>query len=258
MDLASWERRLLPPRVRRSVRTARALWATGALRKPAELVDRWRHRQPFQRLQKALFYHRYAAALLLGHELGLYDLLAAGPRGAAAVAEACAIHPRAAEAMLRILEAEGLLERTGEGYRLSAFGRLYLVRGGGLSMADTLDLLAAQAAAFAELPGGMASGAVPAALDIFSPDGRYQAFLDAVNGFLHFAAADLLAAIALPEIESFICGSMGVSFSALLRARSRGFAAATAWPTTGWPAATATRATRPPTAGATRRSTWCS
>ncbi len=219
MALATWERRLLPPRVRQSVQAVRALWTTGTLRRPGELLDRWRYRDGFRRMNKALFYHRYATAFLLGHELGLFDQLEHEPRSAAEVAEQCHIHPRSADQLLRILHAEGMLDRDHSGYRLSGFGRLYLARDGQLSMADTLDLMAAQALAFAELRRCMETGQVPASLDIFSEDGRYQAFLNAVNGFLHFAGAELLQQIELPEIESFILGSMGVSFSALLLER---------------------------------------
>ena len=216
MAMAKWENKLLPAPVRKSVRAVRMLWATGALRKPGELVDRWRHRDAFRQINKALFYHRYAAAFMLGHELGLYDYLYAGGKSINEVAEACAIHPRAAEALLRILAGEELLMRVGDDYQLSEFGRLYMARAGRLSLADSFDLMAAQALAFAELEHGMKTGQVPAALDIFSADGRYQAFLNAVNTFLHYAGADLLAQIELPEIRSFILGSMGVSFSSLL------------------------------------------
>ncbi len=216
MAMANWQSKLVPAPLRKSVRTVRMLWATGALRRPGELVDRWRHRDAFKQIEKALFYHRYAAAFMLGHELGIYDQLYAGGKRIDEIAEACGIHPRAAEALLRILTGEELLVRIGDEYQLSEFGRLYMAREGRLSLADSFDLMAAQALAFAELESGMKTGQVPAALDIFSADGRYQAFLNAVNTFLYYAGADLLQRIELPEIRSFILGSMGVSFSSLL------------------------------------------
>jgi len=195
------------------------LWTTGELAKPRELIERWRHRAAFNRVQKALFYHRYATAFFLGHETGLFDQLYGTAKTAADVATECSLAPRAAEQLLRVLESERMVTREGASYRLSDFGRLYMAREGRFTMGPTLDLMAAQAAAFPEVCTGMQTGQVPSTLDIFSDDGRYKSFLDAVNSFLHFAGAELLQEVELPDIRSFIVGSMGVSFSSLLLAR---------------------------------------
>jgi hypothetical protein len=211
--------RLLPERIRKPLKAARMLWATGELAKPRELAEKWRHRAAFKRVHKALFYHRYATAFFLGHEAGVFNQLYAAPRSVDELADACSISPRAADSLLRVLESERLVTRDGDRYRLTDFGKLYMAREGRYTMAPTLDLMAAQAAAFPEVRVGMQTGRVPSTLDIFSEDGRYNSFLDAVNSFLYFAGAELLQEIDLPDIRTFILGSMGVSFSALLLAR---------------------------------------
>ena len=208
---------LLPPRLRRTARRLRMLWAMGVPTDPIAFARQWRHRRAFARLQRSLFYHRYATAVLLGHEIGLFDALAAAARSShdsSELASACGVDPRAAEALARILESEGMVERRGAGWGLSGFGELFLARSGEASVAPMLDLMAAQATAFAELPASMKTGAVPGALDIFSESGRHRAFLGAVNAYLHWAGRDLLGRVSLPPIRSVLVGSMGVSFSA--------------------------------------------
>jgi hypothetical protein len=208
----------LPRRLRRPVETLTTLWSTGAFARPLELVSQWRHRDAFRRVQRALFYQRWANALLLAHQVRLFDALTA-ERTVDEVARACALQPRAVEALLRVVESQGLVARGRERWRLTPFGRHFLTRDGRHSIANLLELMAAHAAAFAELPSSMASGRVPAALDIFSEASRYPAFLDGVNEYLALAGRDLLSRLALPDVRSFIVGSMGVSFSALLLER---------------------------------------
>ncbi len=60
----------------------------------------------------------------------------------------------------------------------------------------------------------MRDGSVPAKLDIFSTDGDYLTFLDAVNSYLYWASVELIRKARLSDVRSFIVGSMGVSFSA--------------------------------------------
>jgi hypothetical protein len=167
------------------------------------------------RLQKSLFYHRWASALLLAHELGLFDRLAERPRTAAELAST-ALNANGAEALLRVLEAEGLVERRDGRFALTTFASLYLPRSGRHSLGGMLDLMSAQASAFGELPARLADERTPAALDIFSSASRYRAFLSAVNEYLDAAGRDLLSRIRLGEVRSFIVGSMGVSFSAIV------------------------------------------
>jgi len=213
-DRARWRRALLPRPLRQPLTLLHTLWATGMLAEPRLLASQLRHRGALARMHRALFYHRFATALLLGHEVGLFDALRAAPATAAELAARCGLAPRAAEQLLRILEAEGMVERSGARFALGGFGQAYLVRDGEQSAAAMLDLMAAQAASFAAARDGLRDGTVPAELDIFSPAGRHRAFLDAVNGYLHRAGAELLHRAELPAIRSFIVGSMGVSFSA--------------------------------------------
>lgn len=206
----------LPRRLRRPFETLRTIWSVGAFSRPHELYSQWRHRSEFARVRRALFYHRWTSALLLGHELRLFDALAQTPLTAEEAAAATKIHARAAEAILRVLESEHHLARDGAHFGLSPFARDYLTRTGSHSIAPMLDLMAAQASAFAELPLAMATGRVPAPLDIFSQASRYQAFLDGVNDYLSWAGRELLARASLGPVRSFIVGSMGVSMSAIV------------------------------------------
>lgn len=195
------------------------MWALGAFSKPRELLEQWRHRVGFMKLQKSLFYHRYASAVLLAHEVGIFDALKDGPLSFQQVGSKCQIHPRSAEALVRIVESQGLAKRRAEGYELSKFAEAYLTRTSRFSLSPMLELMTAQSLAFADLPQAVRDGSIPGVLDIFSDEGRYQAFLDAVNAYLDWAVRDLLHRVELPDIKTFIVGSMGVSFSALLLER---------------------------------------
>jgi hypothetical protein len=196
-----------------------SLVATGLLSDPFVIANQWRYRRPIFRVQKSLLYHRYATALLLAHEVGLLEALAERDHTVQTAARACRLKPRAADSLLRILVSEGIANVRRDQYRLSRFGRLYLIGDGRFSISPMLDMMAAQAAAFAQLPEALGSGETPDALDIFSPEGRYRAFLRSVNSYLHWASQDLLTRLNLPRINHFIVGSMGVSFSAALMKR---------------------------------------
>lgn len=209
----------LPKPIRRGAETVRVMAALGVFSDPLKLVKQWRHRAEFQRLQKALFYHRYASALLLANEVGLFAALEKGGRTIEQTAGELGVNPRAAEALLRILESEGAVERHGRRYQLSPFGAAYLAPASTFSVSPMLDLMAAQAFALAEVPRCMKSGGQPKVLDIFSKRGRYRDFLAAVNAFVDLAGRDLLQQADLPEVKDFIVGSMGVSMSALLLER---------------------------------------
>jgi len=209
----------MPRRVRKSGRFIRGLWESGVLTDPAELRNYWRDREDMRRVQRSLFYHRFATALLLARRLGLLTALADGPLTSEAAGKRCEILPEAAASLLRILESENVVRRSGDRYSLTEFGRRSLVESGPFSFADTLDLVAAQAAAFGEVEEALRTGATPPSLDIFEDNGATEAFLASVNRYLSWAARDLLRAADLPPIRSFIVGSMGVSFSAALLER---------------------------------------
>lgn len=209
----------LPKPIRQPLQAMRTLWRVGAFARPLDALEQFKHRHQFLRLQKSLFYHRWASALLLAHEIGLFDRLAERPRTAAELADG-RIAVNGADALLRVLESERLVARDGDGrFALTDFAALYLPRGARHSLGGMLDLMGAHAAAFAELPARIADERVPAALDILSDGSRYRAFLGAVNEYLDAAGRDLLASIELGDVRSFIVGSMGVSFSALVLSR---------------------------------------
>ena len=205
---------MVPERVRRPVDAIRTLWSTGAFRDPKTLMTQWRHRNAVKKLTRAIFYHRYATAALLGVEAGVYDALVAGPMTHEELAVACDLNPRGTDALLRILESQGAVTRSGKRYALTEFAAAFLAHGEPTSVADTMELMAAQAAAFGDMKAGLRTGDVSPELNIFSDSGRHNAFLNAVNAYLHWATPELLRSVELPEIRSFIAGSMGVSFSA--------------------------------------------
>jgi methyltransferase family protein len=66
-------------------------------------------------------------ATLVAYEMGLFSVLEAQSKTAAATAEALGVSTRAAQALLSICASVGFIEWTGEGYKLTAFGREYLV-----------------------------------------------------------------------------------------------------------------------------------
>jgi hypothetical protein len=219
LNFAQRMRRIMPGPLQRRADQLNAMLATGLLADPLGLALQWGSRQTFVRVQRALTYQRFAASLLVAHRVGLIEKLFDIPQSPAKLARNLRLRPRAVESLLRILESEGVAVERGEGYTLSAFGRLYLAKRSRFSVAPMLDLMAAQAAAFAEWPRALQTGEPPSNLNIFTPDGEYHAVLESVNSYLHFAGRDLLSRLDLPEIKDFIVGSMGVSFSAAVLAR---------------------------------------
>src|SRR5690242_4066894 len=104
---------LVPARVRRPVQTVQTLWHVGAFARPLDALAQLRHRHAFQRVQKALFYQRWATALLAAHELGVFDRLSEGPATVGELARATSAHAAALAALLRILEAQQLVRADG-------------------------------------------------------------------------------------------------------------------------------------------------
>jgi len=201
----------------RLLRGAKVAWNTGAWRQsPDRLYKLLRHRREFSRVNKALFYHRFATALFVAVELGVFEALLDGPQSSAALAERCEAHPEAIRTLLRILEAQDWVSRDGEQVALTEFARDFFEADGPMSARYMLSLMGTQAKAFPQVLEAMRTGRTPDALDVRDLDGSYPAFLTAVNNYLYWAGRELLQKVELPEISSFIVGSMGVSFSALL------------------------------------------
>src|SRR3990172_4405465 len=99
-------------RARAWLRSLRMVAATAG---PGALLDGLRHRRELRRVTRALHYPRFASALLLAHELGVFEALARGAGTADAVAAACGIGAAPAEALLRIVESEGMVQRGPDG-----------------------------------------------------------------------------------------------------------------------------------------------
>lgn len=80
--------------------------------------------RPSVDLEGLSWMYRVARALMVGHKLGVFGELLAGPSTPAAVAAACGILPDPAERLLIVLAATGLLYRQPDGrFRLTADGR---------------------------------------------------------------------------------------------------------------------------------------
>jgi hypothetical protein len=203
-------------RLTRPLSMARLAWVSGALSDPFLLAKRLRWAADLRGVSRSLFHFRSATALLLGHELGLFRALGAGPRTETDLACELDVHQRSIEALGRILESQGVLVRKAGELRLSRFARAFIATDEPESIGPMLDLMAAQAGAFPDVVSGMRTGKVPPALDILSETGRHRAFLDAVNAYLLPAMGDLVSRVELPDVKEFIVGSMGVSASTVL------------------------------------------
>ncbi len=187
---------------------------------PVEQLDRigalLRHFEVYRNVDRALFYHRFAANLFLAHRLGIFEVLDEQPISADEVAEHCGIRTEAAENLLRILHAQKLVERTDGNYCASSFAREFLTADSSLSLNPMLDIGTCYAEAFPAMIEGATTGEVPDSLDIFEDNADVDALLDGVNAYLDQAGRELIARVELPEIRHLIVGSMGVSFSSLI------------------------------------------
>lgn len=181
-----------------------------------------RFRREHDQLREALTYYRYVFGLMVAYRSGLVDALTDTPRTTAALAAAADMTPRAAEMLLRILEAQGYVERdnsrNGHGlrWRRTEFARHFLAHDGELSYAALIGLLGTFGMTLDDIVMGLKSGKIPDSLDVFNEAAQVDAFLDAVNSYLDSAGRELLSKVDLPSVGPFICGSMGVSFSALV------------------------------------------
>ena len=75
---------------------------------------------------------------LTANRLGLFALLADGPRGASDIAEALHLQPRGTVLFLNACVAMGLLVREGDSYANSALAQRFMVPGTPMSMADAM------------------------------------------------------------------------------------------------------------------------
>jgi hypothetical protein len=82
-------------------------------------------------------------AVLVAHDLGLYRLLAGTPLPLSGVSEGLGLVPRAAEALLSVSAALGLVRLDGGRYALTALAEDYLLPGSPASFTGYLDLMIA-------------------------------------------------------------------------------------------------------------------
>jgi hypothetical protein len=205
----------LPERLQRPARAVKGFLNGKPLQQTKRLLTYLRHRDDYDRLQDALQNFQYFAAVLIARDLGVFETLDRRPMSPDALADGADIHPRAAKSILRILETDGLVEREEHLYELSEFGSEFLAPGE-MSIDPFLEFLSAFTGSYDDIVDGMRTGELPPKMDVFSDKADYEAYLESVNYYLDIAGRDLLTRVELPEIESFIVGSMGVSFSGLL------------------------------------------
>lgn len=213
------EARALVARVKGGLDAARGFFS-------GDLSGQWtraravlRHRRDIRELEDALLHFRYVYALMVAHRLGLLSRLRERPHTAEDVARGCGVQARAAELLLRVLEAQGAVRPDGERWVATGYLLELLSGDGPLSYAPLLELVASYAAGLDEVVGGLRTGQLAERMNVMDDGPGCDAFLDGVNRYLDNAGRELLARIALPEVRSFIVGSMGVSFSALLLRR---------------------------------------
>lgn len=185
--------------------------------------DQWRrlmlvarHFQAYRTIDRALFYHRFAANILLCHSLGIFDALREGALSVDEVADRCSIESGATHQLLRILESQQLLERRGDDFEMGDFASEFFDPHSLVSMVPMLDVCETYAQVFPDFVDAAQGGTTPAMLDIFDESGRTDALLEGVNYYLDQAVRELIARVDWPPIRHFIVGSMGVSFSALV------------------------------------------
>ncbi len=175
-----------------------------------------RHFGDYRRVDRALFYHRFAANLILAYRLGIFEALSEGAREAREIAEFCEIEKEAAKNLLQILHSQGYVSVDGERYSATAFASEFFDSNSSVSMTPMFDVCGAYARAFPEFFEAARSGRTPSTLDIYDEAACVDELLDGVNYYIDQAARELMARVEWPAIEHFIVGSMGVSFSSLV------------------------------------------
>ncbi|MFP4601003.1 MAG: hypothetical protein ACOC9J_00705 [Persicimonas sp.] len=209
----------LPVRLTRPFDRLRAVLAGLPLAKLSEMVGSPSDLMQMVRLQAGFFSFRFILPVLIARQHRVFSILAAGPVGLEAFARRSGMHRQAAATLCRVLESQGFVSRDNQRLFLTPFAKRYLAEDGPSSLAPVVDLLLAYATSFDELSASLHSGETPSSLDVRTDGPATDAMLSAVNTHLLLASRELLARVELPEIRSFIVGSMGVSFSAELMRR---------------------------------------
>lgn len=120
-------------------------------------------------------------AMLVAHEVGLFERLATGPHGVAALAADLGLPPRSVDALVRLATAVGLLEGTVDEPRLTATARAFWLRDSATTFAGYLDLLVAAGDRYTVrgMREALRSGAPPA--DGLDPEARRAALARAMH-----------------------------------------------------------------------------
>lgn len=215
-QLKGFVRQRIPERWRGRLGLLRGIF----VKEPAEQLERLfgilRHFRDYRRVDRALFYHRFAAHLLLSYRLGIFDALGDEIRGVDEVCDRCDIDEAAARNLLRILQSQGFVQRSGDGYEATAFARAFFDPDQPGSMAPMFEIAETYARGYPAFFEAAQTGRRPAMLDIYNEQGRVDALLDGVNYYIDQAGRELLTRVDWPPIEHVIVGSMGVSFSSLV------------------------------------------
>lgn len=184
-----------------------------------ELVSAPAQLKSLAHLQCSLFEFRYLLAVLLARRAGVFAALERAPLRVDRLAQECRIHPEAARTLARVLESQGIVHVEGAQVSLSEFAGRHLTSASSASLLPVIDLLLTYAEHFSQIADALHTGMTPAVLDVRNDDATTDAVLQAVNSHLAKACRELLDKARLPEVEHFIVGSMGVSFSAELLRR---------------------------------------
>mgnify|MGYP006287136373 CR=1 FL=1 len=189
-----------------------------SLRDLARTPDEW---TALAQLEGSFLGVRFLLPILLAREIGLFEALGDQPRTVRQLARECGVVEEGCRSLVRVLESQRLLDVDGQTVCLTDFGGRALSPERKSSLLPVLDLLATYVRNFSEMVAGLRSGDTPAELDVTSDQDGTDRLLRAVNAYLEPASREFVQKAELPEIEHFIVGSMGVSFSAeLLRERS--------------------------------------
>lgn len=197
----------------------RSMWAAGAFSDPTGLSRRMKHRKNLEKIQRSLFYHRYASALFLAARSGVFDVLRRGELTHSELASQASLHSEATGTLIRILESQNLVSMHDGRIRLTEFGRFFVAEDSPWAVRPMVELMSRQAMAFPEVVDGLSTGAQPASLDVTTDGGAHLAFLASVNNYLHWAGREFVTKADLPVVRHVIAGSMGVSFSSHLLGR---------------------------------------
>lgn len=170
-------------------------------------------------LQWSFFNYRFVIPVLLARHVGLFEALEQTPLRIDALADECGLHDEAAHTLVRVLESQGVLSSEAGQVALSPFAARFLTSAHSASLLPVIDLLLTYTLNFGQVAESLRSGVTPEGLDVRGDDHTTDAILQAVNSHLAQASREFFERARLPDVRSFIVGSMGVSFSAELLRR---------------------------------------